>query len=169
MNRAAGTGKLTRTDNWIWLLGQLVLMAAVFAAGWYFPGSVDSWLRHRTVGIILVVISTMIGLAGVLSLRSSLSAFPQPNERRLISTGIYRWARHPMYTGLIVLALGWVLWTGSGFALIAIFPLWWFFRRKAALEEEMLSRIYPDHAQYAARTWCFFLGRPRNNAGTAEN
>lgn len=169
MNHVAGTRKLTRTDNWIWLLGQLVLMAAVFAAGWYFPGSADSLLRHRAEGMIFVVISTMIGLAGVVSLRSSLSAFPEPNQRRLVTAGIYRWVRHPMYAGLIVLALGWVLWTGSVLALIAIFPLWWFFRRKAALEEEMLARIYPDHARYAARTWCFFLGRNRNNAGIAQD
>ena len=31
--------------------------------------------------------------------------------------------------------------------------------KKAALEDKMLSQTYPEHARYAARTWCFFSGK----------
>ena len=155
----AETRQLTRAQNWAWLFIQLLIRAAVFAAGWYWPGAPESWLRQPAAGLAIMLGSALIGLAGCLTLRSSLSAFPQPREKRLATTGLYRWVRHPMYAGLLVLALGWVLWTGSLAALAASFPLAWFLRKKAALEDKILSETYPEHAHYAARTWCFFSGK----------
>lgn len=155
---------LSRSANWAWLLSQLALLAAVFAAGWFRPGDEDSWLFHPSLGIFLMLFSALIGLVGCLTLRSSLSAFPQPRKNKLATEGLYRWVRHPMYSGLLVLALGWVLHTGSAAALAACVPLWWLLKCKAALEDRMLSHVYPEHAHYASRTWCFFSGR----AGHAE-
>lgn len=161
MNDVAETNGMSHPKNWAWLSAQLALMAAVFATGWFCPGSQETWLRQPIPGLALVFISAVIGLAGCVALRSSLSAFPEPRRKHLITTGIYRWMRHPMYAGLLVLALGWVLWTGSIAALVVGFLLWWLLRRKAALEDRMLDQIYPEHADYAARTWCFFSGKSR--------
>jgi protein-S-isoprenylcysteine O-methyltransferase Ste14 len=151
--------RLSRSTNWAWLLSQLVLLVAVLAAGWFCPGDTDSWLRHPSLGLFLMLFSALIGLAGCLTLRSSLSAFPQPREKKLATRGLYSWVRHPMYSGLLVLALGWVIHTGSVAALAACAPLWWLLKRKAALEDRLLSQVYPEHAHYASRTWCFFSGR----------
>jgi protein-S-isoprenylcysteine O-methyltransferase Ste14 len=150
---------LPRSTNWAWLMIQLVFLAAVFAAGLLWPGVDDSWLRHPTFGLVMMIISARIGLVGCLTLRSSLSAFPQPRPTKLATKGLYRWLRHPMYSGLVVLALGWVFYTGSIAALIATVLLWWFLKRKAALEDRMLSQVYPEHARYASQTWCLFSGR----------
>jgi protein-S-isoprenylcysteine O-methyltransferase Ste14 len=151
--------QLSPSANWAWLLIQLAFIGAVFGTGWYWPGNSESPLSHRSLGLFLMLFSALIGLVGCLTLRSSLSAFPQPKERRLVTRGLYRWMRHPMYAGLLVLALGWVFLTGSFPALIASAALWWFLKRKAALEDKMLARIYPEHASYAESTWCFFSGR----------
>jgi protein-S-isoprenylcysteine O-methyltransferase Ste14 len=132
---------------------------AVFAAGWLMPWYASSWLWHPSLGLFLILSSALIGLVGCLTLRSSLSAFPQPRKNKLATEGLYRWVRHPMYSGLLLLALGWVLHTGSAAALAACVPLWWLLKRKAALEDRMLSQVYPEHAHYASRTWCFFSGR----------
>jgi len=113
----------------------------------------------------MMIFSALIGLVGCLTMRSSLSAFPQPKERKLVTSGLFRWMRHPMYAGLLVLALGWVFVTGSFHALIASAALWWFLKRKAALEDELLARIYPEHASYMESTWCMFAGR---NCGSRE-
>jgi protein-S-isoprenylcysteine O-methyltransferase Ste14 len=150
---------LSRSTNWAWLLIQLVFLGAVFAAGWFHPGDADSWLFHPSLGLFLMLFSALIGLVGCLTLRSSLSAFPQPREKKLATKGLYRWMRHPMYSGLLVLALGWVFYTGSVGALAASVALWWFLKCKAALEDRMLSQVYPEHARYASRTWCLFSGR----------
>lgn len=138
-------------------------MTAVFAAGWYLPGSPHSVLRHPGTGLFAMLISAIIGLAGCVSLKSSLSAFPEPRQRRLVTTGIYSVLRHPMYAGLLVLAAGWILWTGSVAAMVASFLLWLLLKRKATTEDGRLGQIYSDHADYAARTWCIFSGKRRRS------
>ncbi len=49
-------------------------------------------------------------LAGVVSLGSSLTPFPKPSERSTLrGRGAYRLVRHPIYGGLLLVALGWSL------------------------------------------------------------
>ena len=145
------------STNRLWLGVQLLLMAAVFAAGWLWPALSPWWLLNKKIGEALFAVSGLIALAGCLALRGSLSAFPQPRLRQLVTRGIYRYERHPMYAGLIVLGLGWVFWTGSIAALVPLAALWWFLRRKAALEDGLLAQIYPEHDRYAKQTPCLLL------------
>lgn len=70
----------------------------------------------------------------------------------LQTTGLYRFMRHPIYTGVLLAVLGMVLRSGSwlhvaiGIATVA------FFDRKAAWEEAQLRAHYPGYAEYAAKT-----------------
>jgi protein-S-isoprenylcysteine O-methyltransferase Ste14 len=70
----------------------------------------------------------------------------------LIESGPYALSRHPIYTGLIVMALGTALNYGRafGFVLLAALcsGLWW----KARDEERLMSAHFPDaYAEYKAR------------------
>jgi protein-S-isoprenylcysteine O-methyltransferase Ste14 len=76
--------------------------------------------------------------------------FKQDHE--LIESGPYALARHPIYTGLIVMALGTAINYGraTGFALFFSLcgGLWW----KARQEEQIMSRHFPDtYAEYKTR------------------
>jgi protein-S-isoprenylcysteine O-methyltransferase Ste14 len=76
--------------------------------------------------------------------------FKQDHE--LIESGPYMLARHPIYTGLIAMALGTAINYGRalGFALFLALcaALWW----KARQEEQVMSRHFPDaYADYRAR------------------
>jgi protein-S-isoprenylcysteine O-methyltransferase Ste14 len=76
--------------------------------------------------------------------------FKQGHE--LIETGPYALVRHPIYTGLITMALGSVLAYGRpfGFVLLAgvCGALWW----KAREEERIMSRHFPAaYADYRRR------------------
>ncbi len=72
--------------------------------------------------------------------------------QRLISTGPYRWVRHPMYFGAIVvllftpLALG-SYWALPGFALVIPFIV-----LRLLGEERILCRELPGYAEYCQRT-----------------
>lgn len=145
--------------GWWWLVAQTMLLLSVFAAGLYFPGRPwHSWIP--TVGMGLTVISALIGIAGCRALGRNLSALPQPaSGGKLVTTGLYRWVRHPMYIGLLMLAVGWAIWCFSLVALLIALIFGVFLRSKATAEDRWLTRFYPEHRDYAARTWCFFLGR----------
>lgn len=71
-----------------------------------------------------------------------------------VTTGPYRCVRHPIYLGLVLLALGQALafasWPAAAIVLIAIVPT---FAWRARAEEKLLGRIFGEHyAAYRRRT-----------------
>lgn len=106
------------------------------------------------------VVFVLVGLSAVLAvwtlLHNRLGNFnihPQPRSGgQLITSGPYRWLRHPMYSAVLLgaaalaaaaaNALAWVLWA----VLLAVL---WF---KSLLEERWLAQIYPLYASYCQRS-----------------
>jgi protein-S-isoprenylcysteine O-methyltransferase Ste14 len=70
----------------------------------------------------------------------------------LVQTGVYARARHPIYGGLIVAAVGWALWRSSGVHLALAVALALYLDAKARMEERWLLERFPDSAGYRART-----------------
>ena len=54
------------------------------------------------LGILIIIIALIIMLVSIKDLGRNLSPFPRPkNKCNLVTTGIYRFTRHPMYLSLI--------------------------------------------------------------------
>jgi protein-S-isoprenylcysteine O-methyltransferase Ste14 len=139
------------------------LVALVLVVGWvaaerllHVSSQSHVWQRSLALGIV----SDCIVLAGAaftvwarITLGRNWSAevtFKQDHE--LIESGPYALARHPIYTGLIVMALGTAINYGRtiGFALLFSLcgALWW----KARQEERIMSTHFPDaYAEYKTR------------------
>ena len=134
-----------------WVIGQLVIFAAIFVAP-FFDQSAPPTLLGVPLGLIIGGIGLLIGLAGVLGLGTSLSIFPRPVPNgTLKQTGVYALARHPIYTGVILTALGYSIVTWSWLAVALTILLTVFFDRKAANEEKMLAAKYAGYDDYKAR------------------
>ena len=59
------------------------------------------------LGILIIIISFIILLVSIKDLGRNLSPFPRPiNNSYLVTTGIYRFTRHPMYYSLIFISIG---------------------------------------------------------------
>ena len=91
-----------------YVLGQAVLSLTVLLA----PRA-DGTLPSLTTGAMLAgAVLGAAGLALVLlgsaKLGRSLSPFPRPRDQgRLVETGVFALVRHPIYTGMTLLAVGW--------------------------------------------------------------
>jgi protein-S-isoprenylcysteine O-methyltransferase Ste14 len=59
--------------------------------------------------------------------------------------------RHPIYTGLVLGALGWSFFRGSWLGLLLTAVLGVFFDRKAAREELWLEEAFPEYHSYKHR------------------
>lgn len=141
-----------------WVLGQSVLMLLVLALGPLFPG------RPRPGGLTLLagvglVLGAVFGIGGAWVLGRNRTIFPRPNAgSQLVRHGVYRWVRHPLYTSLMLLSLGWAAWWASGPALLAGGALAVFLDRKARREEAWLRTAFPEYADYARQVRRFVPG-----------
>jgi len=111
----------------------------------------------QAAGMAITVAGGVVALAGALQLGEALTPLPHPRDgARLREDGIYRYMRHPIYSGLIIGSLGWALAWQSLWGVAYVFLVFLFFDRKAAREEGWLRTHYPAYADYSARVRKFF-------------
>jgi len=133
------------------LIGLLVLLPA--QAAWEVPSPLArASLLGEALGIVIMVI-------GGVALGHGLTAVPLPNQHAQLRTaGLYRYVRHPIYSGLLLFAVSraaasasW--WTaGCMVALVSLITVkaWW--------EERHLAVRFPEYADYRNRTPRFVPG-----------
>jgi protein-S-isoprenylcysteine O-methyltransferase Ste14 len=133
---------------------QIVLFGVIAVAGLAGPewGGV---LRVAcvAVGALLICAGVFLAGRGIVDLRENLTPFPKPMDgSRLVDTGAYRLARHPIYGGAIVAAVGWGLVTASLPAIAGAALLGVFFDLKSRREEIWLAEVFSDYPAYRSRT-----------------
>jgi protein-S-isoprenylcysteine O-methyltransferase Ste14 len=148
-----------RTVGWAFVAGQVVLLVILVL----LPGRDDwptpSWVWM--VGQVLVLAGFVLMIVASLRLGRGLTATPVPAARgQLVTGGLYRYVRHPIYTGVLLVVAGLTLRSGSFVTLTVAAVTVVFFDRKARWEEAQLRERYPDYADYAAHTRRFVPGRP---------
>ncbi len=150
--RWGGAG-FTGRGGW-WVVGQgalLVTAAVALLAGSGTLTVEGSW--HLWVGRILLAAGVVQGAAGVLSLGSSLTPYPEPLAGgRLVVRGIYRHVRHPIYGGVAIGLAGAALHAASLPGLLLAGAVAMFFWSKAGFEERRLVDRYPGYPAYRDRT-----------------
>lgn len=102
----------------------------------------------------------VLGVLAVFQLGTNLTPWPSPKDgSRLVTSGLYAYARHPIYASLLWFGLAVSLATGSVGRILVTGALWWLFRRKARYEEGMLRERYAGYAAYAKTVGRFGGGR----------
>lgn len=95
---------------------------------------------------LIAALGVGIALAGVLEFRrarTTVNPHKPDNSSSLVTSGIYRHTRNPMYLGMAMVLLAWAAWLGSAWALagIAAFAAW-ITRFQITPEERTLARIF---------------------------
>jgi protein-S-isoprenylcysteine O-methyltransferase Ste14 len=135
-----------------WVMGQSELLLAVGGLGVVFPRS-WGFAASVAIGIVLCAMGAAFGIAGVWVLGRSRTAFPKPREdAALVRHGIYARVRHPLYTSVMLLSLGWGLIWESGPAGAAALLLIGFLHAKARREEVWLREKFTEYAVYQRQT-----------------
>ena len=108
-------------------------------------------------GVTIFVIGALITVIAVLQLNINLSAFPSPlADSKLIETGVFKFIRHPIYTGLILAFFGYAIVDDSGYKLLISLGLLLWFYFKTLYEEKLLIKKYPAYLEYKKRSGRFF-------------
>ena len=104
----------------------------------------------QLVATLLSVIAFGVGVYGLLALRRNLSLMPE--ARRLVTTGPYRFVRHPLYAAEILAAAAMVLSHPALWAAVSLAPFVVVQLTRARFEERLLRDTFNDYAAYARRT-----------------
>jgi len=148
--------------GWVFVAVQGVLLGALILLPGRDDWATPSLLRGAGYGFILAGLA-VIAIAS-LRLGSALTPTPVPTSRGVLATtGLYRWVRHPIYTGVLAIVAGLTVRSGSVVHLAVAVITVVFFVVKAKWEEARLAERYPDYAAYAAIT-PRFVPRPRRRS-----
>ncbi len=127
------------------LIGLVVLLPA--GQSWSLPPA----LRRGLDALVLAGIVVMAVAATALG--RGLTAAPLPNQHaRLRTSGAYRFVRHPIYSGLMLLAVARAVASGNPWVAVACALLVLLLDVKARWEERHLVRRFPDYVTYARHT-----------------
>ena len=101
------------------------------------------------LGFIIIIIASIIMLLAIKDLGNNLSPFPRPIANgNLITSGIYRFFRHPMYYALIFISLGVFIIKLSFYYLCLTIILTLVIKFKIILEEEYLNKKFKNYLFY---------------------
>jgi protein-S-isoprenylcysteine O-methyltransferase Ste14 len=132
------------------LASRAVPPIAGFALRWLPPAAWPAWLGALLTGAGLAFTVWARRVLG----RNWSAVVTLKSDHQLITSGPYRYARHPIYTGLLLAVLGSAMARGDVRALIALALATAAFWRKLRIEEawlrERFGRDYDDYAQRVA-------------------
>ena len=102
-----------------------------------------------SLGILIIIIAFIIMLVSIKDLGRNLSPFPRPiNNSKLVTKGIYRFTRHPMYYSLIFISIGVFIIKLSIYYLFLTISLALIIKLKVALEEKYLMNKFKNYLLY---------------------
>jgi protein-S-isoprenylcysteine O-methyltransferase Ste14 len=132
----------------IWLLFGLI---AIFVCNEYYPGPRFTSLAGQLSGGALILIGLLLLVsANGLFFRAGTDAIPFRNVTTLVTEGIYRYTRNPMYVGMAAVLLGCAVTVGATMALpipvlFALIVEWRFIRPEEAMLQELFPEQYPAY------------------------
>jgi protein-S-isoprenylcysteine O-methyltransferase Ste14 len=120
----------------------------------------EFWTRiiFTIIGLILIVLGTIVNLKGRLILgKNWANQIIIYQHHDLLTEGVYRIVRHPLYASTIWMFYGATLvyfnWVALAGTTMVFLPMMIY---RARQEEELLIKRFPNYKQYQGKTGMFF-------------
>lgn len=135
------------------------VVALVFVLVAYFLGRfiplpfvMPSVLRY--VGAALVVVGVLLGLGAFLEFQKARTTLdPHGSTTQIVTSGVYRFTRNPIYLGFLLMIIGLPLYLGFVWGIV-LAPLYIFLMNHLVIqhEEQYLERKFGDvYTSYTSR------------------
>ncbi|WP_201625164.1 methyltransferase family protein [Psychrobacter immobilis] len=124
----------------------IITAAAMYGVSKMVPALTFSLNGSTALAVGLGVMGMSLGVMGVTQFRiAQTTPNPQALEKvsSLVTSGIYRYSRNPMYLGLVLILLGWAFYLSHflAFVLLPVFILY-MTRFQIQPEEQMMARKF---------------------------
>lgn len=144
-----GSGVFTPVIPRLLVGAQFLLLAAWLASGFVLATSVTGRV-FQGAGTVLALWS----FAGMIAAqRRMFRISPDPTgHSTLVTTGPYRWIRHPMYASILLVVAPPLLETAATLPVAGLCLLAGVLVVKLRVEERLLAQRFPEYAAYRTRT-----------------
>lgn len=131
----------------MWLLARSLPQAQCWPQG-AWPAVVAALLLAGLGGMV-----ALAGLHAFRSARTTMNPLAPRSARVLVTGGIYRHTRNPMYLGMLLVLAGWGAWLGNAAAWLGLpLSIWLITALQIRPEERILAERFGDgYLRYAAR------------------
>jgi protein-S-isoprenylcysteine O-methyltransferase Ste14 len=136
------------------LLASLIGYWPSVAAATALPGATTS-LWPAVVGAVVMVVGLGVRVWAISTLGASFRTTVEVDAgQAVVDRGPYRWVRHPSYSGVVLLAAGYGLATGSWLALLltVVIPVVVLGYRIRVEERAMIETLGQRYTRYSAHT-----------------
>lgn len=109
------------------------------------PENLDTLSALNMLGLALFVVGMIIAFVAVFTLRRFYySTLVITEDHQLITNGIYRFTRHPIYLGVTIAIIGIPVFVSSLFGLLIMFLLIPIILYRIKMEERLLTEEFGD-------------------------
>lgn len=149
---------MQKTAKDYWFVGIQFMMLLLFVLTPSTPQiPLYNWVS--VLGLIMATFGLLVVLFAILQLSDALTPYPSPKQGASLKTnGLYRFSRHPIYSGILLFCIGWTFYSASFsrlFLTVALYALFYF---KSNYEEKRLIETYGEaYSKYKKKTARFFL------------
>lgn len=142
-----------KKPGWILVLAQFALLIALV----FIPDQPHPNQTLYLIGRALAIFALVLLIIAAFVLRPSLTALPEPkHDAPFITNGVYQYLRHPMYSALILFALGAALYKWSLLALATAIGLFIVLNVKYRYEDSLLREKWPQAHEYQTKVGALF-------------
>lgn len=125
----------------MWGVARLASWAAIA-----IPGKAWVELALWLTGLGLIA----CGIATFIAVRTTANPFAPEQSSSLVTHGIYRFSRNPMYAGFLLMLAAWNVYLENGLPVLLLPLFVWYLNRFQIMPEEkvLLSKFGDDFANY---------------------
>jgi protein-S-isoprenylcysteine O-methyltransferase Ste14 len=135
--------------GWVVAQGALFVFFLITLVSGDSVSNVPGLVFVQILGLVLALGGAALSVWSLMQHGWSVSPFPRPvDDAHLVSSGPYRYVRHPMYSGIVLFTLGVGLAYANPAVLLASFTFLVFFMAKTGHEEGMLVESVPGYRTY---------------------
>jgi len=125
---------------------------------WHMGIPLPHWIERTVWGLALAggfaIMLTAVGLFK----KANTEARPWKTSTALVTDGVYRWTRNPMYLGMALIYLGFAVCADSLVSLLLLVPLIFWITRNVIEREEayMTAKFGDEYRAYRERVGRWF-------------
>jgi protein-S-isoprenylcysteine O-methyltransferase Ste14 len=135
--------------GWVIAQGALFVLFLIALLSGDSVADVPGLIFAQVMGLVLALAGAALSVWSLMQHGWSVSPFPRPvDDAHLVSSGPYRYVRHPMYSGIVLFTLGVGLAYANPAVLLASFTFLVFFMAKTGREEDMLVEAVSGYRTY---------------------